>query len=178
MMIREIAKGSSITRVYKFSDPDGEVCRLAQSGAPIDLLLKLFTDKFIEVKVVEGNKFLNEGINHLWRLARGDSGLTPFGSNSCIGVGDGATPESAGQTGLLGENQLYKGMDTGYPTISATSIIFQSTFGPNDANWTWYEWTVANGPGNDYINLNRKVENLGTKSSGATWILQVTLTIT
>jgi hypothetical protein len=36
---------------------------------------------------------------------------------------------------------------------------------------------VANGPDDTAINLNRKVESLGTKSSGSTWILQVTLTI-
>jgi hypothetical protein len=42
---------------------------------------------------------------------------------------------------------------------------------------SWNEWTVANGCGDTYVNLNRKYAVMGTKQSGATWILQVTLTI-
>jgi hypothetical protein len=121
--------------------------------------------------------FLNEGINYLWRLAMGETGLTPFSSNSCIGVGDGTASASATQTGLLGTNKYYKQVDSGYPQVSGTQIIFQATFGPTEANFAWNEWTVANGCGDEYINLNRKVEPLGTKSEGATWVLQVVLTI-
>jgi len=114
----------------------------------------------------------------LWRLAMGEAGLTPFGSNSCIGVGDGTTAADPAQTGLQGTNKFYKQVDSGYPTVSGTSIIFQATFGDTEANFAWNEWTVANGCGDEYINLNRKVEPLGTKVAGATWVLQVVLTIT
>jgi len=81
------------------------------------------------------------------------------------------------QTGLQGTNKYYKIVDSGYPQISGTQIIFRATFGPNEANFSWNEWTVANGSSDAAVNLNRKVENLGTKSSGSTWVLQVTLSI-
>jgi hypothetical protein len=42
---------------------------------------------------------------------------------------------------------------------------------------SWNEWTVANGSSDTAVNLNRKVESLGTKTSGATWVLQVELSI-
>ena len=177
-MTRELSRGTSITKVYKFKDVDGKIMNLAMSGVPIEELINMFKDRLVEVKEVIGNVFLNEGINLLWRLAMGEAGLTPFGLNSCIGVGDGTTPASPDQIGLLGTNKYYKQVDTGFPKVENTNIIFQATFGSNEGNFTWNEWTVANGCGDEYINLNRKVESLGTKEEGYTWILQVTLTIT
>jgi len=174
---RELGRGTSTVKLFKFSDPDRVVAKLSSSGVPVDRLVELFRDRLVEVREVHGNVFLNEGINYLWRLAKGESGLTPFGSNSCIGVGDGTTAADPAQTGLLGANKYYKAMDSGYPTVSGNSIIFQATFGGDEANFSWNEWTVANGCGDDYVNLNRKAEPLGTKVSGATWVLQVVLTI-
>jgi hypothetical protein len=173
----ERGKGTSIARVYKFRDPDGLIAELGRGGVPADKLAEMFRDRLEEVREVKGNVFLNEGINYIWRLAKGETGLTPFGSNSCIGVGDGTTAADPSQTGLLGTNKYYKAVDSGYPVVQGTQIIFQATFGGTEANYSWNEWTVANGCGDNYININRKVESLGTKSPGATWILQVTLTI-
>ena len=42
---------------------------------------------------------------------------------------------------------------------------------------SWNEWTVANGDTDDAINLNRKVESLGTKAEGTTWIFTVELSL-
>lgn len=42
---------------------------------------------------------------------------------------------------------------------------------------SWNEWTVANGASDDAINLNRKVESLGTKAEGTTWIFTVELSL-
>ena len=176
-MTGELGKGTSITRIYKFRDPDGLVARLGRSGIPADKLARMFPDRLEEVKEVKGNVFLSEGIQFIWKAVTGQSGLTYFGSNSCIGVGDGTTAADPSQTGLQGTNKLYKQVDSGYPQLSGNSVIFQATFGANDANFTWNEWTVANGCGDNYVNLNRKQETLGTKASGATWILQVQLTI-
>jgi len=36
---------------------------------------------------------------------------------------------------------------------------------------------VANGSSDAAVNLNRKVQNLGTKASGTTWIAQLTITL-
>jgi len=176
-MSSERVKGASTARIFKFNDPDGVIEKLARSGMPIDKIIELFKDKLVEAREVKGNLFLNEGINYIWRLVKGETGIVPFGANSCIGVGDSTTPASPDQTGLLGVNKSYKRVDSGYPVVNGTQLIFQSTFGPTDANFDWNEWTVANGCGDEYANINRKVEALGTKSAGSTWILQVALTI-
>jgi hypothetical protein len=127
---------------------------------------------------VPGNILLNEGINLLWTLACGGSGTPWNAANAYIGVGDGTTAESADQTGLQGTNRQYKAMDAGYPTYGSNQQAkWQSTFGSADANFTWNEITVANGSSDTATNLNRKVQSLGTKASGTTWIAQLTITL-
>jgi len=127
---------------------------------------------------IPGNILLNEGINLVWTLVCGGSG-TPFNNaNAYIGVGDSSTAESATQTGLLGTNVAYKGMDSGYPQYGSNQQAkWQSTFGGDEANFTWNEITVANGSSNAATNLNRKVQSLGTKASGTTWVAQLTITL-
>jgi hypothetical protein len=127
---------------------------------------------------VPGNLLLNEGINLLWTLACGGSGTPWNNANAYIGVGDGTASESADQIGLQGTNKAYKAMDSGYPTYGSNQQArWQSTFGSADANFTWNEITVANGSSDTAVNLNRKVQNLGTKASGTTWIAQLTITL-
>jgi hypothetical protein len=174
----EHGKGTSITRVYKFLDPTGEIYRASRLGKSIEEILRQFTDRLLEIKEVKRNLFLAEGINYIWTAICGGS-FTPFNSaNAYLGVGDGTTPESYTQTGLQGTNKFYKGMDTGYPTYgSDRKATFRATFGGTEANFTWNEWTVANGNSDAAINMNRKVESLGTKSEGSTWILTVELII-
>lgn len=177
-MMMDMSEGGKIrttTVVYKFNDPDGRIAKLLQNGASLDEVKEDLMEK-VEVK---GNIFLNEGINYIWNAVIGTSGLTPFNqANSYVGVGDGTTAPSASQTGLQGTNIYYKNVDSGYPQIVGTTIVFRATFGPDEANFSWQEWTVANGNSNAAVNLNRKVENLGTKSSGSTWGLEVQLTLT
>ncbi len=104
--------------------------------------------------------------------------VTPFNSaNARIGVGDGTAAFSASQTDLQGTNKVRKTMDSGYPTRSGATMTFQSTFGGSEANFTWNEWGVFNAATGGVM-LNRKVENLGTKASGSTWIVQVQITLT
>jgi hypothetical protein len=174
----EFCKGTSITRVYKFIDPTGEIYRASRLGKSIGEILRQFADRLLEMKEVKGNLFLAEGINYIWTALCGGS-FTPFNSaNAHIGVGDGTTAEDYAQTGLQGVNKYYKGMDTGYPTYgSDRKATFRATFGGTEANFAWNEWTVANGNSDNAINLNRKVESLGTKSEGSTWILTVELII-
>ena len=127
---------------------------------------------------VPGNILLNEGINLLWTLACGGSGTPWNAANAYIGVGDGTAAESADQTGLQGTNKQYKAMDAGYPTYGSNQQArWQSTFAGNEANFTWNEITVANGSSDAAVNLNRKVQNLGTKASGTVWIAQLTITL-
>lgn len=129
-----------------------------------------------EVVSGEGNCLLNTGINAIWNAICGGS-FTAFNSTyATIGVGDSNTAAVATQTDLqAATNKTYKGMDSGYPTYgSSQKATFKASFGASDANYTWNEWVVKNSSSS--ICLNRKVDSLGTKSSG-TWTLQVDITL-
>jgi hypothetical protein len=176
-MRKDLSKGTSITSVVKFKDPSGRVAELLESGVPVEDAVKLFKELLVGIQRVEGNIFLQEGISFIWRAVTGQPGLTYFGNNSCIGVGNGTDTEDPSQTGLTGTNKTYKQVDSGYPTLSGTQVTFRATFGSDEAVHAWQEWTVANGCSDNAINLNRKVANLGVKSADATWVLEVTLSI-
>lgn len=130
-----------------------------------------------EEKIIEGNLLLNEGITRLLNLLIGGGGTTFANANAYIGVGDSSTAASASQTGLqAATNKLYKAMEATYPQISSQTVTFRSVFGSSDANFAWEEFTVANGNSDASENLNRKVSSQGTKSSGQTWTLDLTIT--
>jgi len=132
-----------------------------------------------KVSKFEKNLFLTEGVEKLWNLIAGIDGSGYFSeSNAYIGVGDGTTSEAEGQTALQGSNKFYSPMDSGYPTVSGDTITFYSTFGGSEANFDWQEFTIANGGSDGDININRKVDNQGTKVSGAVWEFKVELQIT
>ncbi|MEM3463888.1 MAG: hypothetical protein QXL91_03400 [Candidatus Bathyarchaeia archaeon] len=108
----------------------------------------------------EHNCFLIEGMNYMWRLILGESGLTPFNaSNAYIGVGDGTTAENESQTGLQGTSKFYKGMASGYPKGPADAgdkkAVFRSVFASDEANFAWNEVTVANGNSDAAVNMLR-----------------------
>lgn len=173
----ESGRIKTTTVLWKISGGSKELYEVLRGGADVEYVLSNHKAKAIRV-IVEGNILLIEGINFIWRAVRGDAGLTFFNeSNTYIGVGDGTTPESSNQTGLSGSNKYYKKVDSGYPTILDNRITFRATFNDNEANFTWNEWSVANGASDTAVNLNRKVETLGTKPQGAIWVLQVTLSI-
>lgn len=131
-----------------------------------------------DTEEIEGNLLLNEGITSLLTLLIGGS-ETPFNNaNAHIGVGDGTTSAVATQTGLLGTNKTYRPMDATYPQVNSQTVTFRATFGPNDGNHAWREFTVANGVSDSAKNLNRKVESaLRTKVSPDTWVIQLQVTI-
>ncbi len=132
-----------------------------------------------EVKVVEGNLLLNNGINQIWQLVTGSGGTAFNQTNSYLGVGDSSVAPAASQTGLQGTNKYFKQVDTGFPQVSGTSCTWQATFSGTEANFTWNECGVANGnnPPTSGVLLNRLVQNLGTKQSGQTWTLKLTITL-
>lgn len=126
---------------------------------------------------IPGNLLLNEGITRLLNLLIGGGGTAFNNANSYLGVGDNATAASAAQTGLqAATNKLYKAMEAGYPQITAQSVVFRSVFGSAEGNFAWEEFTVANGNSDASENLNRKVSAQGTKASGQTWQLDLTIT--
>lgn len=148
-----------------------------------------------EVIEKEGNLLMNGGASCIWQtlIGNGSAGaggnLTYFNnSNAAIGVGTSQAAAAATQTDLQAAagtaNQIRKAMDATYPThtdgTTATSgtITFRSTFGTADANFTWYEWGVFNSPtAATGRMLNRKQENLGSKTSASTWTFSVSLSL-
>jgi hypothetical protein len=123
-----------------------------------------------------GNCLLNSGIDEIWDLVCGDSANHFNAAGAQIGVGDSSAAVSASQTDLqAATNKIYKGMDYGYPSSASQKVVFQASFGSSEANYTWNEWVVKQSVSGKC--LNRRMESLGTKTSG-TWILQVEITLT
>lgn len=110
--------------------------------------------------------------------------LTYFdNTNAYIGVGDSTTAAAATQTDLqAASNKLRNGMNSTYPlhtdgtSSAAASFTMQATFASADANFAWAEWGIFNASSGGRM-LSRKVDALGTKSSGSSWVFTVTLSL-
>lgn len=135
--------------------------------------------KISEVVEVKGNLGLNEGLTELLTLLIGGAATAFSNANAYIGVGDSSTAAVASQTGLqAATNKTYKGMfDETFPSVTNQTVSFKATFGSSEGNHSWQEITVANGNSDTAKNLNRKVQDMGTKTSGATWVVTVNVTI-
>lgn len=183
---RELVERQIETGLYVVEDEAGDrkllVPRLRRN-------LARFAETFREFKILEalsladgfalayGNLFLNEGLNELWNLVCGAAATAYNNANAQLGVGDSTTAAAATQTDLQAStNKLFKAMDASFPTSGTSQKgTFKSTYGTSDANFAWQEWSVRNGSSEAAAkNINRKVESLGTKSTG-TWTLTVDL---
>ena len=126
----------------------------------------------------EGNCLLNEGINNLFTIICSSGGVKWDNANARLGVGESATPADPADTGLKGSTKTFKTMDGGYPTYgTAQKGTWKSTYGANDANNAWNEFTVVNAADDSGQNLNRKVSAQGTKVSGQVWELTVEVSL-
>ena len=132
-----------------------------------------------EVLKGEDNCLLNSGINEIWDLVSGavsGTGHVYDNTKAQIGVGDSATAANATQTDLQAAvNKTYEGMEGGFPTSTSQKITLKSSFGSSKANFVWNEWVIQQLT--SLICLNRKVDSMGTKASGSTWTLEVTITL-
>ena len=124
----------------------------------------------------DGNVMLNEGIAALLNLLTGAAETAYSNANAYLGVGESTTAASASQTGLQGATTTFKAMESGYPSISGQTVTFRSVFGGTDANNSWQEFTVVNAPTDAGDNLNRKVDDQGTKAAGQSWTLDLEIT--
>lgn len=140
-----------------------------------------FLKDVVPYEILRGkdNCLLNSGINEMWDLITGVvSGASHIYDNAAaqIGVGDSSTAADATQTDLQAAvNKTYKGMEATYPTSTVQKITCKSSFGSSDANYVWAEWVIKHGT--SAICINRKVDAMGTKASGSTWTLEVTITL-
>lgn len=157
------------SRIEKYHTPNGE---------PIDGL------EPYEVIDSDGNLLVFGGASALWERLIG-TGVTAFdNTNAFLGVGDSSTAAANTQTDLQAStNKLRKAMDATYPqhtdgtgSSGNASITFKSTFASSDANFAWAEWALFNASTSGRM-LNRKAESHGTKASGDTWALTVTLSL-
>lgn len=162
-------------RIVKFVDPQGEIARRLKEGAPLEEVIASYGGCKEDLRF-EGNVALNEGLQAIIDMICNLSPVTPWDSaHARVGVGDGSASPDASQTGLLGENQAYAPMDAGYPVRTNQTAEWRGTFGGDEANFHWYEFTVDNGP-DAQINLNRTVADKGVKSAGETWVLDLKIT--
>ena len=130
------------------------------------------------IETFEGNLLLNEGITLLLTLGMGGAGTAWDNAAAYIGVGDSSTAAAAAQTGLQAAvNKAWEAMEATYPQVSSQSIIFRSIFEDGDGEFAWNEFSVGNSNDDSGENLNRKVEAKGTKTSGESWTITCTITL-
>jgi hypothetical protein len=91
------------------------------------------------------------------------------------GGGGASSLISPTETDLAGGSKTYKGMEGGFPTSTAQKATFKSSFGSAEANYVWSEWVVKQSTSAKC--LNRKASAMGTKASGSTWTLEITITL-
>jgi len=129
-----------------------------------------------EITEQKGNLLLNEGIQEMWDLVIGATATSAYNNtNARLGVGANTTAAAATQTALQDGSALFKAMNATYPIRTNQTMDFKSDFTSGEANFAWNEWGVDNGSTRNK-NMNRKVESLGTKSTG-TWTLTGSITI-
>lgn len=139
-------------------------------------LLRQFLAPY-EILITEPNLLLNEGIQEMWDLIIGAGGSVAAFNNATadMGVGNSATAAAATDTGLIGGSSLFKAMVATYPQRTGQTMDFRSDFTSAEANFAWEEASVRNGNTRNR-NMNRKVQSLGTKTTG-TWTLTSSITL-
>jgi len=177
MKVGEAVTLKSKWMINRFVDPDSKVATFLQNGGSIEEAIELFSYRYLGQESFEGNVALNEGLQELIDIICGLGSPTKWdNTNAYLGVGDSNATEDATQTGLQGTNKTFKGMDAGYPQRNGQTAEWRATFGANEANHSWQEFTVVNAADDTGKNLNRKVADKGTKSSGETWTLSLQIT--
>lgn len=145
------------------------------------------------ISEADGNLLTTAGLHRITALVTATGATQAFtNSRGAVGVGDSATAAAVSDAALGGNSATHswwQGVDASYPTQANGVITAYSTFGINDGNFAWNEWgwgiATAAVTGNAVFNtatttgtlLNHKVQNLGTKVSGAIWTHQGTITI-
>lgn len=130
--------------------------------------------------IAEGNLLVNVGMDLIWDGVIGNAPTVFSNANAAIGVGDSTTAAATSQTNLqASSNKLRKAMNATYPSQPTNpSVQFQSDFTGAEAIYHWQEVATFNNS-TDGVGtmLHRLVSDLGTKSSGATWTITVTITL-
>lgn len=130
------------------------------------------------VNVVPGNLLLDEGVTELADLIADTEAGTPVlwdNGNARIGVGSDATAAAKTQTDLQDGTPTWKAMNGSYPARTNQTVDWQSDFTSGEANEVWAEWGISNTATGAGEMINRRVQALGTKTTG-TWTLTGSIT--
>jgi hypothetical protein len=131
-----------------------------------------------EVREVDGNILVTAGITLLLNLLIGAGGTVYSNANAFLGIGDSTTAAAIGQTDLqAATNKVRHAMDATYPQVAANVVTFRATFATTEGNFSIQEQATFNASAAGTM-LNRKVSDLGTKTSASTLQLTMTITIT
>jgi hypothetical protein len=128
-----------------------------------------------EVIESEPNLLLTTGVTRIWQLVTGVGATTAYTSaNARIAVGSSTTAATAGQTALVTETG--RQVVDSAPVVSGNTVTFVATFGTGSANTVWQEiGTVESASGGTF--LNRLVNNFGTKTSSASWVASMAISL-
>jgi hypothetical protein len=200
MTAQESIKWYPKVRVAKWS-PEQVERAARKRGVNVDEvthahLISVFGGDFPEDEAHgEGNILTTVGLARITSLITGGGGQAMTNAQMMAGVGDTATAPAVGNTDLsaaTGATHRYvQGVDATYPTVANGVITAFSTFTSANGNFAWLEWawgiatgTLTPGTGSwasiaatSAVMLNHSNQSLGTKVSGAVWVLQATLTL-
>lgn len=182
-------------RVEKYSPGQLAYARLRLGREPDAAQLRaLFAEPEDGVAEAAGNLLVTVGLARITNLITGGGAQAFNHAAAIVGVGAGTTAAAVGDTALTDDNTAnawYQQADASNPTVSNGVITCVATFAAADANFAWQEWCWAVGDGGTITAgthlaavtataptmLNHKVESLGTKGSGAAWVLTSTVTL-
>lgn len=124
------------------------------------------------------NIFVNTGLAEVWKLVTAQGGTAFSNANANLGVGDSSTTTLVTMTDLqAATNKLRKAMNASYPNAPANGLEqWQSDFTGSEANFSWQEFGVFNASSAGVM-MDRATSNQGTKTSGQTWRLTFSFTL-
>lgn len=128
---------------------------------------------------LHGNMLCNGGQDIIWRTL---TDATKQGSNAALkdsaaylGVGTSSTPTVATMTDLQGTNTRSVATSTGYTVATRVAQrTWSASFGSGVANFDWNELGMFDASSAGRM-FNRAVQFLGTKVSGQTWTVNLSL---
>ena len=132
-----------------------------------------------EVIESEPNLLLTSGVTILWNRVIGATATAYAVGSAWICIGDSSASASAGQGDMQGTNKFRQPIDTGGATVSSNTVTFVATFGTGSGNFAlgWQEMGVANHASNTNTLLNRLVQNFGVKTSSASWVATMSISL-
>lgn len=184
-------------RVDKFTAEDEEKAKryAGEQGIPLSQALLELASPYDTIEA-DGNLLTRLGRRRLMdRLVGTASNQALDATHTRIGVGNSSTAAADTDTDLAAaagagnrQFELVDAVGTVGTGASSGVVTFVATFETADANFAWAEWGIDGGTadgttvtaeGNTTPGLiNRKVTSLGTKTSAASWVFTVTITIT